>query len=446
MDPIKKELSIGTIITDGTYILGCLPSGKKDGRHSYDLPKGHWEKGETYIETAVRECKEETGFELWPDHLVDLGRYEYIPTKDLYIFLIALDFMPDLSTLTCTTYFDLKGKKVPEVSAYKLIPITELDWFFKSLEPVVDAALNNFDSHIEEDEKAIVALPSSSPTEEESLNSIRQWEAIQEDRYSDVRSSGVRRSLINPIIYRDIASCTQYKTLNSVLVSTPGPEILEHIEEHQEMFDLSLEQLYYAEIKRDVYEKQMQQLQKADLANKVHLVHGDVFDLIKYLKSIKKHIMFIDFDGTDSSYLGRTDLVDELLRYTDSVFLAAETRGVKFSQPGRPANPIVFPSGGTIPRRSHTKPNYLKWLDSLYKQGYTFSATRWPNKSFVGKSSAAEGAPMLGILFSKKANISTTFKVVVKASDLSNNIEVYDYSFEAGSFNLPNTRKYTKRQ
>ena len=55
---IKKELSIGTIITDGQFILGCRPFGRKDQEHCYDLPKGHWEEGETYLETAVREYKE----------------------------------------------------------------------------------------------------------------------------------------------------------------------------------------------------------------------------------------------------------------------------------------------------------------------------------------------------------------------------------------------------
>lgn len=171
--PIEKELSIGTIITDGTSILGCRPYGRRETPHSFDLPKGHWEEGETYIETAVRECKEETGFDLWPDHMVDLGKWEYIPTKDLYLFLVALDFMPEHSTLKCTTYFDVDGKKVPEVVSYKNIPITELQWFFKSMEPVIKAALENFDARIEEDEKAIVALPEKDS--EEAIDSIRNW-------------------------------------------------------------------------------------------------------------------------------------------------------------------------------------------------------------------------------------------------------------------------------
>ena len=166
MDKIEKELSIGTIITDGQYILACRPYGRKDKEHSFDLPKGRWEEGETYIERAVRECKEETGFDLWPDHLIALGRFEYIPTKDLYLFLVALDFMPEHSTLKCPSKFEVDGKQVPEVIGYKNVPITELHWFFRSMEPVIKAALENFDKRIEEDPEAQVALPEKNSQEE----------------------------------------------------------------------------------------------------------------------------------------------------------------------------------------------------------------------------------------------------------------------------------------
>jgi 8-oxo-dGTP pyrophosphatase MutT (NUDIX family) len=163
---ITKQLSVGTIITDGQYILGCRPYGRKEAKYSYDLPKGHLEEGETYIETAVRECKEETGFDLWPDHLVSLGNFQYIPTKDLYLFLVAVDFLPEHSTLKCTSYFEVNGKSVPEVIGYKNIPITELQWFFRSLEPLVKKALEIFDNKIEEDEDLIIALPESEKNNE----------------------------------------------------------------------------------------------------------------------------------------------------------------------------------------------------------------------------------------------------------------------------------------
>ena len=59
---LEKELSVGTIITDGEYVLGCLPYGRMDAKGNYDLPKGHWEENEEIIDTAIRECQEETGY------------------------------------------------------------------------------------------------------------------------------------------------------------------------------------------------------------------------------------------------------------------------------------------------------------------------------------------------------------------------------------------------
>lgn len=143
-----KELSAGVIITDGLTILGCRPFGKQNLKHCYDLPKGHVEEGEDFKAAAIRETEEETGYIIHnPEALIDLGRFPYIPTKDLYLYLYAVDSLPDTRSLKCTTYWDTAGGfQVPEVAGYKLIPIEELDWFFKSLSPVVEQALNKFET------------------------------------------------------------------------------------------------------------------------------------------------------------------------------------------------------------------------------------------------------------------------------------------------------------
>jgi 8-oxo-dGTP pyrophosphatase MutT (NUDIX family) len=143
---MKKELSVGVIITDGYSILGCRPFGKRDQRGCYDLPKGHWESGESLIETAKREVEEETGFRIWENaNLVNLGQFKYTPTKDLHLFLFAEDVLPDPLTLHCASTFDFRGTQVPEMLGYKHVPITELDWFFESLAVVIDQALQVFD-------------------------------------------------------------------------------------------------------------------------------------------------------------------------------------------------------------------------------------------------------------------------------------------------------------
>lgn len=148
-DGYEKQLSAGVIITDGSYILACRPFGRSDTRHNYDLPKGHVEEGENVIDGAVREVKEETGYVIYDkSYLVDLGRYEYIPVKDIHLFLFAVDALPEIRDLKCTTYFTREdGNQVPEVGGYKYISVDDLSWFFRSLEPVIAQALEKFSSN-----------------------------------------------------------------------------------------------------------------------------------------------------------------------------------------------------------------------------------------------------------------------------------------------------------
>ena len=147
---MPKELSVGTIMTDGDHILACQPYARRATPKNYDLPKGHWEEGEDLRETAVREMMEETGFLIThPDSLIDLGRFSYIPTKDLHIFFYALDALPEPDTLICDSYFEHKGVEVPEVVGYKHVAVDDLQWFFPSLQKVIHQALEKFANEIE---------------------------------------------------------------------------------------------------------------------------------------------------------------------------------------------------------------------------------------------------------------------------------------------------------
>ena len=55
----------------------------------WDLPKGHVEEGETFLEGALRECREETGL----DHKYDLEVFPYhfvnVPSKKLLRFYLG---------------------------------------------------------------------------------------------------------------------------------------------------------------------------------------------------------------------------------------------------------------------------------------------------------------------------------------------------------------------
>lgn len=62
MENNKKEKSCGCVIIDDGKVLLIQ---QNDG--SWGFPKGHMENGETEVETAIREVKEETNIDVIPD-------------------------------------------------------------------------------------------------------------------------------------------------------------------------------------------------------------------------------------------------------------------------------------------------------------------------------------------------------------------------------------------
>ncbi len=75
-DDIKVEESAMAIVLCKDEILYTVEDIY--GKMALSLPKGHIEKGETHIDTAIRECKEETGIVLLKDNFVREGKpYSY---------------------------------------------------------------------------------------------------------------------------------------------------------------------------------------------------------------------------------------------------------------------------------------------------------------------------------------------------------------------------------
>ena len=99
------------------------------GRRWWDVPKGLQEPGETPRETALRELSEETGLVLEPHELLDLGRFDYRPDKDLHFFaaLRGPDAL-DLSQCRCSSHFDdpRTGRPCPEVDAFEWVPFARV--------------------------------------------------------------------------------------------------------------------------------------------------------------------------------------------------------------------------------------------------------------------------------------------------------------------------------
>jgi 8-oxo-dGTP pyrophosphatase MutT (NUDIX family) len=108
--------SCGVVVTDGARLL--LGHATRSPR--WDVPKGIAEPGESLLETAVRELREETGLEADPGLLVPLGTHRYLPGKQLALFRWRRA-LPDPETLVCSTNFQARdGAWVPEFDRFGL--------------------------------------------------------------------------------------------------------------------------------------------------------------------------------------------------------------------------------------------------------------------------------------------------------------------------------------
>lgn len=128
------ELSAGFILIDkGTHkVLGGHPTGRPyTYNYAYDIPKGHIEDGETPLDAAKRELKEETGIVLSDKQAIhEIGHVSYNSKKSLHLFSTEIDI--DLSKLHCdSTFVDSFGNVKPEVDHFILTD--RCDQFFMNM-------------------------------------------------------------------------------------------------------------------------------------------------------------------------------------------------------------------------------------------------------------------------------------------------------------------------
>jgi 8-oxo-dGTP pyrophosphatase MutT (NUDIX family) len=110
-----KKASCGIFVLSASgELLLCHATGTS----RWDIPKGAADAGESQQQTALRETAEETGLRFEPDNLMDLGRFTYLPAKDLHLYATLVERF-DPALCTCTTFFrDARGRLLPEMDRY----------------------------------------------------------------------------------------------------------------------------------------------------------------------------------------------------------------------------------------------------------------------------------------------------------------------------------------
>lgn len=125
-----KKISCGVIIQAAdSYFVGKVTGGG----YRWDIPKGVVDGDEKPIETARRECIEESGIDISTlnGKLSDLGQLSYMPGKDLHLFHLKINHQFNTRDCKCASMVDIPGRKpFPEICGYDWKPY---DAFLNSL-------------------------------------------------------------------------------------------------------------------------------------------------------------------------------------------------------------------------------------------------------------------------------------------------------------------------
>jgi len=95
----------------------------------WDIPKGMQDPGESTLEAAMRELREEAGIGFASGRFCDLGRFDYRPDKRLHLYLVRAGVeLASLEHLACSSFFPhpASGAATPEVDGYRWAARTDV--------------------------------------------------------------------------------------------------------------------------------------------------------------------------------------------------------------------------------------------------------------------------------------------------------------------------------
>lgn len=118
------DISCGLIITHQNKIL----LGHVTHKNFWDIPKGHMEENETFLDCCLREVKEETNLDLYSirDKFNDLGLFKFTKNKNLYLFRYDNNSFFDINELKCVSTFEENNKEYFEIDDFKYINFEDI--------------------------------------------------------------------------------------------------------------------------------------------------------------------------------------------------------------------------------------------------------------------------------------------------------------------------------
>jgi putative (di)nucleoside polyphosphate hydrolase len=114
-----QTVSCGTLVVNAEHqLLLCHVTNTA----AWDIPKGMQDPGETTLEAAQRELREEAGIAFAPERFEDLGEFEYRRDKRLHLYKVeAGNDLASLDHLVCSSYFPhpRTGAATPEMDGFR---------------------------------------------------------------------------------------------------------------------------------------------------------------------------------------------------------------------------------------------------------------------------------------------------------------------------------------